>query len=368
MAGPNEVAKAHVTIEGDISGLKESVQDAKKTVSEVGDAADNAGSRVDGAFTKAGEKIEESTKGVRKFVGALSSVAGVATGLIGVVGLLAGAFAGLTAILKKLNDGGEESISKTRTNLQGLFDDVSGANVSADMFPVFLQLQQDIEEVGEKVIKLRQQVAATIEGGQDPDAELIFGIKNVGPKLEEAEQKLAKLLEQRSALTSRAREVGEAVGEQMGDAMVSSFRSAAEGRDSVLSNLQSQAESMRVSLIGDDGQRIKAEADLAIEQINRIRKEAGISSDNSVLTEYVALIRRGEEEKLKALEERIAKERQADAEREAEKDRRSLERVQREMDAIRRGLDSITSGDFVATLEAIPRALREVSTGVRRLK
>lgn len=366
MADPNEIAKAKVTIEGDISGLKGAVQDAKKAVKDVGDEADKAGSRVDASFSKAGEKIEESTKGVRKFVGALSSVAGVATGLIGVVGLLAGAFAGLSAILKRINGGDEEGIGKTRANLQGLFDDVSGANVSAKMFPVFLQLQEDIEETGKKVVSLRQQVDAA--GGLDTETDLVFGIKNLGPKLRDAERKLASLLAQREALTRRARDAGEAAGEQMGDAMVSAFRQSVDQRTSFLDTIKSQAESIRVSLIGDDRERIKAETDLLIEQIERISKASGIASDNEDLTAYIELIRKGEDEKLKALDDRIAKEKKADEEREAEKDRRSQERVQREIEALRQGLESITAGEFTTVLQSIPKILQEVSSRLGRLK
>lgn len=368
MADPNEIAKAKVTIEGDLSGLKGAVRESIDETEKLGDAAEGAGSRVDASFSKAGEKIEESTKGVRKFVGALSSVAGVATGLIGVVGLLAGAFAGLSAILKRINGGDDEGIGKTRTNLQGLFDDVSGANVSAEMFPVFLQLQEDIEETGKKVVKLRQQVSAALEGGQDTETELVFGIKNLGPKLRDAERQLGSLLAQREAFTRRAREAGEDAGEQMGDAMVAAFRQSVEQRSNFLDTIKSQAESLRVSLIGDDRERIKAETDLLLEQIERIRQASGVASDNADLASYIELIRKGEDEKLKALDDRIAKERQADAEREAEKDRRSQERVQREIEALRQGLESITAGEFTTVLQSIPKILQEVSSRLGRLK
>jgi hypothetical protein len=366
MADPNEIAKAKVTVEADLSGMKDAVRETVAETEKLGDAADGAGSRVDASFSKAGEKIEESTKGVRKFVGALSSVAGVATGLIGVVGLVAGAFAGLLEIFKRLNGGDGEGIAQTRASLQGLFDDVSGANVSAEMFPVFLQLQDDIEETGKKVVKLRQQIDAAV--GLDTETDLVFGIKNLGPRLRDAEQKLQSLLAQREALTRRAREAGEAAGEQMGDAMVDSFRQTVDQRANFLDTIRSQAESLRISLIGDDRERIKAETNLLLEQIDRIRQASGVASDNEDLTAYIELIRKGEAEKLNALDERIAKEKNADAEREAEKDRRSQERAQREVETIREGLESITAGEFTTVLASIPRVLQEVSSKLGRLK
>ena len=79
----DEIGRAKIVVEADTEGVKASISDAKEEIKSAGSAGEQAGNQIGGGFKSAGEKIEESTEGVRKFAGAISSTVGILTGLTG---------------------------------------------------------------------------------------------------------------------------------------------------------------------------------------------------------------------------------------------------------------------------------------------
>lgn len=389
MAGRNKIDEAYIDIKGDISDLKDSVQEGKKEVQDLGDEADKAGGRVDQSFSKAGEKIEKSTEGVRKFVGALSSVAGVATGLIGVVGLLAGAFAGLVEIIKRLNGGDESSIKTAKENLEDFFDVASGKNQAAESTPVFEKLEADIESVTKQLNELQFNTQNTDPGYFDNLAE---GAKTVGQALANAStsgaafldefaepakraqikglrEELAKLLAQRQKHV-RANKEEEEAESGYGDEAVERYRKLQEAQGKFLDQLKQQNQLDSINLLPEDKLReqIRETADFMEEQFMRAAEAVGLDIDDEAVRKRIGIIRTEEQIRLAALDERIEKERKADQERETEKDRRSQERIAREIEQLSRGLDGIFNAEFTTRLDSLVQVLREGNNAIGRLK
>ncbi|MBO6739036.1 MAG: hypothetical protein JJ916_04165 [Phycisphaerales bacterium] len=369
MAGPNEVAKAHVTIEGDISGLKESVQDAKKTVNEVGDAADNAGGRVDGAFTKAGEKIEESTKGVRKFVGALSSVAGVATGVIGVIGLVSGALVGMKAVLDKLTGGDEgdrkAALPRAADLLEDLADKARGADQAMSQSPGFVALANEIEDLEGSLEKLKRSLDGLNSAGS-------AGIGAGSGSLRERQLTLQKIRDVESDLAAKRqqqadllREIARGEGERA--AAAEREAESLQKTSATLEAIKQIGEGLAIDLLPEN-QQVRANASRQIEQIRKLAEDAGIDLEDFYVRAAIAAIKEKRDRELDLLDEMHQKELQNIEKQKQARIAAAIAEADAYTERVRQGLESITSGDFVTTLEAIPRALKEVSNGVRRLK
>ena len=381
MADPNEIAKAKVTVEADLSGMKDAVRETVAETEKLGDAADGAGSRFDTSFSKVGEKIEESTKGVRKFVGALSSVAGVATGLIGVVGLLTSAMVGFVAIIKKLNSpDSDEGALKAAESLQTLADKVRNLDEAAAGAPAFAKMLEDLPEITARAQKLREQIQDIEKRSGSRDPNLLVGYKEQVETLKELE---AQIKQTRQLGLRLGREITEsqnaeiASAEQYGDAMVAAYRSVEEARAS----LRDSIERAEIAFLPEEEQ-IERRAAFAAAEFKKAAEAASLPDDDASVVRMLELIEKQKQAELEAMrnreaaeEKRIEAERErqriadeAQAAREAEADRRSQERAQREVETIREGLESITAGEFTTVLASIPRVLQEVSTRLGRLK
>lgn len=381
MADPNEIAKAKVTVEADLSDFKDAVRETVAETEKLGDAADGAGSRVDASFSKVGEKIEESTKGVRKFVGALSSVAGVATGLIGVVGLLTSAMVGFVAIIKKLNSpDSDEGALKAAESLQTLADKVRNLDEAAAGAPAFAKMLEDLPEITARAQKLREQIQDIEKRSGSRDPNLVVGYKEQVEALKELE---AQIEQTRQLGLRLGREITEsqnaeiASAEQYGDAMVAAYRSVEEAR----TNIRDLVERAEIAFLPEEEQ-IERRAAFAAAEFKKAAEAASLPDDDASVVRMLELIEKQKQAELEAMrnreaaeEKRIEAERErqriadeAQAAREAEADRRSQERAQREVETIREGLESITAGEFTTVLSSIPRVLQEVSTRLGRLK
>ncbi len=112
MAGSNHLGDAVVRIVGDTAPLDASLSEARGQVeAETAAMGEDAEKNVGGGFEKAGEKIAESTKGVRKLQSAISSTVGIVTGLVG----------SLAAVLGVLR-----LIEKATDNLRGQGERIGG--------------------------------------------------------------------------------------------------------------------------------------------------------------------------------------------------------------------------------------------------
>jgi hypothetical protein len=339
--------------EGDTKPLEKSAEEAKQTVKDVGNTAEAEGKKVSGAFERMGDSIEGSTVGLRKFVGALGSTLGVVTGLLGVVGLLAGAFIALKSALERLNDP-SKGVTKTTENLDALFDNLAGAAEAGGKFPVFDQLNENIDELSERIIKL-EFMAADFGTGDSPIQD-VFKVGDSIRDLPKLRAELQKMLELRQELLERTREAREVEASTMGDEAVERFRKNAEATEQYLKTLTEQTKQMRISLIGDDAARIKAEADSIIEQAARVQKELGFSADDEAFQGYIDAIRAGERVKLQELEKRKALEDAAAAER----DRKMVESFEKAAEAFADAL-TFSTANFTTRLDTIVREIQQVS-------
>ena len=104
----DEIGRAKIVIEADTEGIKGSISDAKSEVEDLGDAGEVAGEKVGGGFLNAGEQIDKSTEGIRKFQGAISGAIGAVTGLVAIGTTLVGV---LVAIASKSKKAKEESFA-----------------------------------------------------------------------------------------------------------------------------------------------------------------------------------------------------------------------------------------------------------------
>lgn len=127
MADPNVIAETKVVIGADISGVKNAIPEVKKELQDAGDAADVTGTRMSGAFGDVGQKIENSTAGLRKFTGALSSTVGAVTAVTGAFTGLAG----ILLLLKNRHDAAEESARKQRAAYNDLIETIDDYSTTA---------------------------------------------------------------------------------------------------------------------------------------------------------------------------------------------------------------------------------------------
>ena len=106
--GGSKIGDAFVDIHGNPVPLEQDLKKAKGAVEkETATMGASVEKNLGGGFTKAGQKIEDATAGVRKFSGAISSSLGVVTAMVGGITLLVGG-------LKKMNDEWEENIRLKR--------------------------------------------------------------------------------------------------------------------------------------------------------------------------------------------------------------------------------------------------------------
>lgn len=139
--------------------------EAAKKAEEIGKAGRTGFGALDDAVGKAGQKIEDSTQGLRKFQGALSGIIGVVTGLGAVATLVFGTIIAKIRESRKEAEDFEKSLEDLRKKgqeLAGSFADVGKAEASQ-----IVKIEEDLArkrfEINEKKIKdlennLKQQV------------------------------------------------------------------------------------------------------------------------------------------------------------------------------------------------------------------
>lgn len=358
MAGPEEILKTRVTIEGDISGLKESVQDAKKEVKGVADEAENTGGRVNSAFAKAGEGIERSTSGVRKFVGALSSVAGVATGVLGVIGLVTGAFVALKTALESIGGDGdkEKPLPKANELLKELADNAMGVTDALSVSPGFVSISNDIEEL-EKKIKSLKKTKSISSPNIDQDIQLEIYEDNLR-RIAQLEDELAEKRVQRADLLDKLGSDKKAESEA---------QESLKNQTASLEAIKKIADSISIQLLPDD-QRIEETAKRQIEQIQALAKEAGIDLEDFYVRAAITGIEEKSRRELELLEsienKRIQQEKDAIQRRIAQEQQAADAYANR----LREQLDGIFNSDFVGTFTGLEQALRDISRNTGRLK
>jgi hypothetical protein len=152
--------------------------DAAKKAEEIGKAGRTGFGALDDAVGKAGQKIEDSTQGLRKFQGALSGIIGVVTGLGAVAAL---AFGTIIAKIRESREEAEEfeksleDLRKKGQELAGSFADVGKAEASEIVkieedlarkrFELNQQKIKDLEENLKRQNELTRQIGDRVIGG-----------------------------------------------------------------------------------------------------------------------------------------------------------------------------------------------------------
>ena len=329
----------------------------------------SAGAKINSVFGRLGDTLEGGTSGVRKFVGALSSVAGVATGLIGVIGLVAGALTGMKAILDKLAGGDEgnrnASLPRAADLLGELADKARGVDQALSQSPGFVAIANEIQDLESSLEKLRNSLdglnaagSAGIGAGAGTFRERQATLKRISgieAELAAKRQQQADLLLE---ITRRENERAEAAERES---------QALQKQAATLDAILQIAEGVAIDLLPEDEQ-VEQNARRQIKQIIKIAEAAGVDLEHFYVRAAITAIEEKRDRELELLDDLHKKEMQNIAAQEAEKDRRSQERAQREVETIRQGLESITAGEFTTVLASIPRVLQEVSTRLGRLK
>lgn len=333
MAGPEEVLKTKITVEADTSGVKQAVEDVKADVGDMADEVESSSNRASGAFESMGTKIDNSTAGVRKFTGAVSGAVGAVTGLIGVFTTLAGLLGTLIVLFKRKAERVEE-LKASYESVQQQINDYSVDPLLDEYEKFERSANRQIDLLLEEG-KLRELAAESLRKQAAEAAEL----------RREADKK-AKSDELRK---QREREELELVRK----------------RGDIIRQINEATEQQEIELLPTE-ERIRAEAQRKKDAIRDAFST--IAPDAETISNALDAIDKATQKQLNAEIERQRIADEAQARRDNEADRRSQERVQREIDTLREGLESLTGSEFITTLEAIPKALREVSNGVRRIK
>jgi hypothetical protein len=331
MASPNEIAEVSVGVKADLSDLKRVGPEIRETFQDAGNVADNTGERIGGAFERAGKKIEDSTAGIRKFSGALSSTVGAITAVTGAVTGLAG----VLLLLKNRHDAAQQASQQQTRAYHDLTRAIQDYEAEA------VKSTEQVEESTFRVLRAIDAQNNTIERSR---------LDALAATVQQIEQE--KLLEAQIVRTQQAAEKASKVELEARRTQAAAIRELVELLDQ-----------QRISLLPDD-QKLKADAERQKRIIEETFSEIGVNLPEGLVDQALRNVDLITEKQLAAERERQRIADEAQAKREAEADRRNAERIRQ----IQEAMSSITSGDFVATLEAIPRALKEVSTGVRRLK
>jgi len=345
-----------------------SIEDLEDVTTDAAKASEKTGGSINAVFGKVGETLEKSTSGVRKFVGSLSSVAGVATGLISVFGLVSGAVLGFKSILESIGGDGDKDkpLPKVGELLEDLANKARGVDDALQNSPGYVQTLSRIKEAKEELTALNAELArSTTPRGVGPgERSISLGRQEYEVRLdiENTKRKIVELEQQSNDILKTAIDKREEAKKQEQDAL-----DIAKKRAASLESLGKIAEGLSISLLPEDEQ-IRANAELQIEQLKRIAKEGGIDSDDFILRAAITAVEEIREKNLEAIREQERIKDEAQRARDAESAAKQIESAQRAAEAFARGLDGIFGADFTTRLDNLTAAVRDGNNAIRRLK
>lgn len=315
MAGPEEIAKAKITVEADVSGVKPAISDAKKEVKGLGDEAEKAGSKGSGALNKIGASAEGVASKLSKVTGAVGAIA-------------AGAVAIGTAV-KALNEYFKDG-KKLAADYLKQFDSVQNAEAALEGISArLIEVNAELERLQAKPFSItgrnKRQIEQEIETLRN--AQL-----SVSRQVKAQREKDAR--DAAEAFKEEARRVARDIEESYLPGDIQIQRAAQRQKDAFIK----AAEEAGVAIAN-------AEAQLALK---RIDQQAEIQ---------IEAYRRAEQEKIR-LEQRESQ--------------RRIEMVEKEADAfanrLRDQIAGIFGDEFTTVFEQIAPAVRDVADSVARLK
>lgn len=335
MAGPNEIAKAYVVIEPDLSALKSVGTQVKTELKGAGEAADQAGDQMSSAFERAGKRIEDSTAGIRKFAGALSSTVGVLTAVTG-------AITGLAGVLLLLKTRQEDAQQKA----------LDAARAYNSLSLAVEEYRNTVVKSGDDVGKSTRDILSSIDSQQ----------KAIGKARADALAATVIQIEQEKLLQAQIAET-QAAYERASEADLAAKQRQTNAIQAIVDLLEQQ----QISLLQDDDKLI-AQANRQKRIIEETFSTLGVNLPAGFLDQALRNVDTITQRQIDAERERQRIADEAQAKREAEADRRSQERAQREIETLQRGLDEIANSDFLGTFNGLVQALRDIDSSVGRLK
>jgi len=325
MAGPShKIAEAYVEIGANISPIEQGLDEARtKTETATKQIGTSAEKNIGGGFEKAGKAIEDSTQGVRKFQGALSSTVGVVTGLIGTVTSLVAVIALAAKGAKEVREHFERQAvlaDEITAALERQADALVSLRPNAPT-PGEARLQSEIDDLQ----SLRDKGRISITRGNR-----LFDIDD------EIDRKRAQLGQLRDRLNREAKEAieaeekrAEAIERQAAAAKeLSEWKQLQAGSDAKAKEIDAQREEnerVRISLLEGEAQ-IRANAAEEERRINKQMADEQSEVMRSLLSDRLDLVKRVADAQLQALRERSAAEERATQERER-RERESVERI-----------------------------------------
>ena len=287
--------------------------EAAKKAEEIGKAGRTGFGALDDAVGKAGQKIEDSTQGLRKFQGALSGIIGVVTGLAAVAGIAFG------AIIAKVRESQKET-----EELNKLLEETG--KVVRDSAREYLKAAEEIseedkirQEAAQRIAELSKQTAAAEEELADYVLKRTTGIQLLIRGRQGELELQRKLAEESKALN---------------EDLAASVLKIAEERDARLAELEAERNKKAEEAAAELAKKQQQIEQSLADQLEAIRI-SGLEGADRIDAEYQARRREREERYREAVEEGRTREAElidAIDRKDAENAQRAIERIRKQED------------------------------------
>lgn len=319
MPSSDEIGKAKIVVEADVTGLKKDLKDAKSNVEDFGNEAESSSN-----------KAADGLKGVGS---AADSVAAKLSKVTGIIGAFAAAITGVVNAFNALKEyfrDGEELADEFKKGI----DSIGNAEGALE------KLNQKIIEVGAELNRLESSPLT------------IFGRNK-----EQIEEELEALRKTRLSISRQVK--------------IQREREAKETADAFIEAAKKIQEQVEISLLPSEEQ-VRANAEIQKQQLIKAAEEARVEIDNAALQSALDAIDRKAkaeieaERKVVAERERLENERiQKQAEREAKALAAALER---ELAGVFASLTTSFGTGFTTQLGAITGKIDEAVDELRKVK
>lgn len=163
-----ELARLFVRIRAPREQLRSDLEGAKQDVQQFGAETEGTAQKVNASLGGVGDKIKDSTKGVRGFISSITGVIGAFTRVLGIVGLIAGAVTGLIALVSSLGEKSEavaeaerkaaEHAERRATILRKIEGQAEGKPEKSEADTEADALRKQIQERSHRIAKLKSEI------------------------------------------------------------------------------------------------------------------------------------------------------------------------------------------------------------------
>lgn len=375
MTGRNTIAEANIEISANVDTAKVDIVNLRTDVEALGTSAETTGVRMDAAFASAGNSIRNATKSAQRFVGALSSTVGIATGLFGVITILVAALGTLKVVFDKLSGGGDGGggpgkIPNVADQLRDMSNAASGLNDALLKNPGFAAIEKEIRELEKSIVRSRSKFNLFFSGFLD-----LLAVSRKDPLsavFKDIEENARKSLERLRKLRTDflQEEKRDNAKKDIDDKEEADLKIRLQKRGAIFKLLAEVANTARISLIEDDEERALASIEKQKNALIAAAKAVGLERGEAPLQialELVDAVGRAEIKKNKEVADdktRLENERiQASADRQAAALAKALDR---ELTKVFEGLSGIFGSEFTTNINNLTGALKENAKAIKR--